>query len=193
MSPRTPEQFEKIRGKKRQLIMDAALKVISEKGYHGTSISAIAKESGVSKGLMYNYFSSKEDLLIEIISEGFVKIFEEFSIDKSLCAEDNLIRIIETTFDVMEEMRETFRIYFSILMKNDVFDLVKDKLNEVVEPIMGDYAALMARLGYEKPLEEAFFLRFVLDGIGLNYVLFPEEFPKEYCIERFKQIYLSEK
>ncbi len=173
--------------------MDVALKVISEKGYHGTSIAAIAKESGVSKGLMYNYFSSKEELLVGIMKEGYSRIFEKFVIDKNLTPEENVMQLISVTFDVMDEMKETIRIYFSIMMETEVFNLVKELLNELSEPFMEDFAKLMAGLGFENPMDEAFFLRFILDGISINYLMFPEEFPKEYCINRFKQIYLINK
>jgi AcrR family transcriptional regulator len=191
--PRTAEQFKNIRKKRQQLIMDAALKVISERGYHGTSIAAIAKESGVSKGLMYNYFSSKEELLVEIMKEGYSRVFEKFVIDENLTPEENVMKLITVTFDVMEEMKETIRIYFSIMMETEVFNLVKELLNELSEPFMEDFAKLMAGLGFENPMAEAFFLRFILDGISINYLMFPEEFPKEYCINRFKQIYLINK
>ncbi len=171
--------------------MDAALKVISEKGYHGTSISVIAKESGVSKGLIYNYFDSKEELLTEIMYDGYRKIFDKFIIDENLTPKENLLKLVETTFNVMDELEEVFKVYFSVLMKKDVFEILKDKMNELSEPIMEDFAKLMAQLGFENPMDEAFFFRFILDGISLNYLFLPDEFPKEYCIKRFKQIYFK--
>ena len=67
MSPRTEAQYEEIREEKKELIKRVALEIISEHGIQNTSISKIAKEAGVSKGLMYNYFESKEDLLKRII------------------------------------------------------------------------------------------------------------------------------
>jgi AcrR family transcriptional regulator len=60
MSPRTKQQFEDLRKDRRQAILDAALTVFANNGYHSASVSMIAKEAGVSKGLMYNYFESKE-------------------------------------------------------------------------------------------------------------------------------------
>ena len=63
MSPRTKQQFEDIREEKRSLIMKVALELFAEEGYHNTSISKIASRAGISKGLLYNYFDSKEDLI----------------------------------------------------------------------------------------------------------------------------------
>ena len=70
MSPRTPKQFEEIREEKKTLIMDVALEHFANEGYHNTTINHIAKHAGISKGLMYNYFESKEELLAEIINRS---------------------------------------------------------------------------------------------------------------------------
>ncbi len=64
MSPRTQEQFEEMRESRRQQIMDAALELFAQEGYSHCSISQLAGHAGISKGLMYNYFESKEALLV---------------------------------------------------------------------------------------------------------------------------------
>jgi len=53
-----------------QAIKQAALELFAHHGYHSTSISQIAKEANVSKGLVYNYFDSKEELLRHIVLEA---------------------------------------------------------------------------------------------------------------------------
>lgn len=78
MSPRTEKQFEKIRESKRELIMNTALEEFAENGYHVTSISKISKRANISKGLIYNYFKSKEDLLKSIIYRGLKIVAELF-------------------------------------------------------------------------------------------------------------------
>ena len=61
--PRSKEQFEEIRKKTKENILNAALKLFAEKGYHGTSINDIAKAANISKGLAYNYFESKKQII----------------------------------------------------------------------------------------------------------------------------------
>ena len=61
--PKTPKQFEDMRSERRVSILEAALHVFAEEGYHSASISKISKYAKISKGLLYNYFESKEDLL----------------------------------------------------------------------------------------------------------------------------------
>lgn len=54
---------------KRKAIMEAALKLFTERGFHGTSTAQISKEAGVATGTPFNYFSSKEDLVNSLYSE----------------------------------------------------------------------------------------------------------------------------
>ncbi|TDM10646.1 TetR/AcrR family transcriptional regulator [Macrococcus lamae] len=48
---------------KRQLIINAAVEVIAEHGYHGAQVSRIAKQAGVADGTIYLYFKNKDDIL----------------------------------------------------------------------------------------------------------------------------------
>ncbi len=54
---------------RKQEILDGAIRVFARKGYERTSISDIAKEIGVSQGLCYRYFPSKEDIYDAAIDE----------------------------------------------------------------------------------------------------------------------------
>ena len=61
-----PEYKEAAKSK----IVEAARIVFAKKGYHDATMDDIAKEVGVSKGALYSYFKSKEDLLKEISLQG---------------------------------------------------------------------------------------------------------------------------
>ena len=51
---------------KRTAILEATLRLISENGFHGAAMSKVAKEAGVSAGIIYHYFDSKDDLINEL-------------------------------------------------------------------------------------------------------------------------------
>ena len=59
------------RGK--QKLLDAATKLFESQGYFSTTVEQITDEAGVSKGLVYNYFSSKEELLWDSLKPPPVK------------------------------------------------------------------------------------------------------------------------
>lgn len=69
MSPLNKEQFDQIRDQRSEQIKQAALKVFARRGYTGTKTSIIAKEAGISEGLIYRYFHSKEELFTKIVQE----------------------------------------------------------------------------------------------------------------------------
>ena len=54
---------------KRRLILDAAVRVFARQGFHQTRVSDIADEAGVAYGLVYHYFSSKDEVLNELFTE----------------------------------------------------------------------------------------------------------------------------
>ncbi len=51
---------------KRTAILEATLRLISKNGFHGTAMSKVAKEAGVSAGIIYHYFDGKDDLIDEL-------------------------------------------------------------------------------------------------------------------------------
>lgn len=53
-------------GEKYKVIIEAAIRVIADNGYHGSQVSKIAGEAGVAEGTIYLYFENKEDILISI-------------------------------------------------------------------------------------------------------------------------------
>ncbi len=67
-----------------QRILNQAMRIFLEKGYHGTSIDEITKAAGLTKGALYWHFKNKEDLLRRIIDEheerfldGMIKAVKE--------------------------------------------------------------------------------------------------------------------
>ena len=80
---------------KRRLIVDSAIKVFAEKGYHATRISDIARDAEIAYGLVYHYFKNKEEILDTIFLErwgGFIDVVEAIA-DDGRCVEDRLLSI----------------------------------------------------------------------------------------------------
>ena len=120
MSPRTPKQYEEIREEKIALIMDTALEHFANEGYYRTTINHIARHAGISKGLMYNYFESKEALLKTIIHKSVNEVYKYLDIDRDgyLSGEEFefFIRKINV---LLKEKRYFWRLLMQLLMQND--------------------------------------------------------------------------
>jgi len=68
---------------KRTAILEATLTLISERGFHNTPMSLIAKTSGVSAGIIYHYFANKEELINELYKEIKFEYFHAILADYS--------------------------------------------------------------------------------------------------------------
>ena len=117
MSPRGQKQNEQMRGKAIEKISKAALAVFAEYGYHGATMKQIAQVTGLSYGLVYHYFPSKEKMFREIIDS---------SLDRSLNATVMLLDMPGSAWEKIENLsdflvRETLTgdsfLYFLIVLQ----------------------------------------------------------------------------
>lgn len=84
--PRTKEQFEAMRMATRNKIHSAAIKLFAQKGFAATSVQDIADSAGISIGLLYRHYKTKDDLFQTLVSYatiGLENIVERFKSDLS--------------------------------------------------------------------------------------------------------------
>lgn len=121
MSPRTPQQFKEMREEKMTLIMDVALEHFANDGYYRTTINHIAKHAEISKGLMYNYFESKEALLKAIIHKSVNEVYKYLDIDRDgYLSEEEFEFFIRKINVLLKEKRYFWRLLMQLLIQNDV-------------------------------------------------------------------------
>ncbi|MEW6777235.1 MAG: TetR/AcrR family transcriptional regulator [Bdellovibrionota bacterium] len=65
-APQPVSRLEEKMADKRGRILEAALSLFAERGYHGTAVPEVAEEAGVAAGTIYRYFPSKEALVNEV-------------------------------------------------------------------------------------------------------------------------------
>jgi TetR/AcrR family acrAB operon transcriptional repressor len=68
--PRSEEQFEQMREATREKIREAGAALFAQKGLEATSVQDIARRAGVSAGLLYRHYRSKDELFLEIANEA---------------------------------------------------------------------------------------------------------------------------
>ncbi|MEN6390131.1 MAG: TetR/AcrR family transcriptional regulator [Syntrophomonas sp.] len=66
---------------KEKVILEAAVKVINEKGFHAATTKEIAREAGVAEGTIFNYFPTKKDILHQISIKVVEQIIPSFVVD----------------------------------------------------------------------------------------------------------------
>ena len=92
-------------GPKEERILEAAYELFDKNGFHQTKISDIAKASGIGKGTVYEYFSSKEEILEKVIWHMFSQYEEKLraNIDKAEGALSKVRAFLETDAGIFKE------------------------------------------------------------------------------------------
>ncbi|NGP43947.1 TetR/AcrR family transcriptional regulator [Bacillaceae bacterium SIJ1] len=99
---------------KKKRIIESALSLVGEKGFHATSMQDIAKKSGMSKGALYLHFSSKDELNVAMHTyyhERFHEMVVNISADPSLTPKERLIKQIESLFLMLEEHKAALHVF----------------------------------------------------------------------------------
>ena len=174
-------------------ILGAALELFSSHGYEYTSMSQIARQAGISKGLIYNYFDSKEELLKamidhaqESVSDRRETFLQVFNTSDPRAAMEDLFRIYFSELRHHAEFRKMFTALSLQLEKFDfIHDLALTKLHKYYE-LLED---TLAGIGYPNPKQETKLLAATLEGIGLHYLIIREDYPLDeietFLIEKY--------
>jgi AcrR family transcriptional regulator len=121
MSPRTPQQFKEMREEKMSRIMEVALAHFANDGYFRTSIRDIARHAGISKGLMYNYFESKEALLRAIVHKSVNEIYQNLDLNSDgYLSNEEFENFIRKLNEMLREKKYFWRLLFHLLAQHDV-------------------------------------------------------------------------
>jgi AcrR family transcriptional regulator len=100
--------------KKRQRIFEAAAKLFPEKGYHTTSLREISKESGITLGNLYDYITTKEDILYIIQTKTTKSIMGKISRiqKKGFNPVEKLRRLISLELDLVNKYQDLVLIIY---------------------------------------------------------------------------------
>jgi TetR/AcrR family transcriptional repressor of uid operon len=144
MTPKVPPHYEEFR---RQQILEAAWKLFGEKGYRATTIRDMAAELGLSTGVIYNYFESKEQIITALQERSLRNNAEMFEgLAQNATARDALTLLFEEYAHCIEQedSRSHARANLSLLAEglaqedlrakaSSIYDLIGKALSEIAE------------------------------------------------------------
>lgn len=190
--PKTEEQFEKIRQEKKRIIKETALELFATHGYHSTSIAQIAEKAAISKGLMYNYFKTKDELLDEIMIDGIQDFVNLFDRDRNgILTDEEAIYFLNEMFNILEKNRKHYRLYFSLASQPEIFPSLMKQMDEMIPLYIKIMTHYFKKKKVEDPETEAFVFGALMDGITFNYVMNPDMFPVEAVKRKIIKDYLK--
>ncbi len=104
MSVATRKEKEKF--ERRSAILDAASRLFYEKGYQDTTVGEIADAANLSKGTVYLYFASKDELYVTVVLESFQAV------------EESLRRIMDSDLGLLEKGRAMYLAFVDHCMEH---------------------------------------------------------------------------
>lgn len=179
--PRTKQQFAEIRKGSRQKILDAALEVFAKQGFHSATVDSIAKTAGISKGLLYNYFKSKEEVLNELMigmMESLMCEYMPLNPNKKF-TKDDIINFINVGIDLVLQKPHYWKLYFSVFVQPEVMVKVFDKMMKKGQPYLIAMTEYFKEKNIENPELMMRYFSAVMDGIQFHCMLDPKTFPAE--------------
>lgn len=119
---------------RRSAILDAALRTFVKRGYPETKVAEIASEAGVAEGTLYNYFASKEDLLLALFDEKWGWIIDEIRRKISRLNDPNrkLKAIFSLVVRMFKKNRQLAELFMVDIKQSSVF-LNNYTINRIVE------------------------------------------------------------
>jgi len=146
---------------KQEKIVQAALQLFAKEGYHATSTSKVAKQAGVSEGLIFRHFGNKEGLLQAILEEGERRIKALF-VDIVMESDPNEVirKAIEMPGKIDVSDYDFWKLQFKLKWELEVSG------DEKMEPLKMALTNAFSKLNYESPELEAQLLILFIDGIG---------------------------
>ena len=175
------DAFDRISEERRERILEVGTEEFSSKGYENANINVIAKNAGISIGLMYKYFATKEDLFITCIQRG-MRILSQV-IEEIMASDDKLLvkaeKLIRATCVHSKRNANYIRLYNEIASEKD-----SERTQMLVREIESETAIAQALAKGDvrpdlDPRLFAFFLDNLLMSLQFSYTC-------DYYKERFK-------
>lgn len=185
MSPRTKDQLQVLRESKRKQILEGALKVFASYGYDGATITMIAKEAGIAKGLLYSYYESKEKLLEELISFGLKKAGAFFNEKPSgqLTTKKAFASGLRMMIQLFQQEKDFWRLYTMMALQPKLAGKFQQEAKIFITQYLEVYIAYFKKKKSGNPVAEAMLFGAVLDGLMFDLMIAPENYPLDEVIE----------
>ncbi len=163
----------------RDLIMDAALRVFVDKGYHAASVNDVAKDAGLAKGTLYLYFESKEALTTAIVDREFAAIVQGQLRTKPRESLAAFLEDLRQVMDLSAEQAAFYRVFFEVFGPSFASTDFTQQIAGYFDKLGRHYARQIAHLqelgeiaAHHDPRPLGRLLVSMLDGVVLHQGLF---------------------
>jgi AcrR family transcriptional regulator len=176
--PRTPEQNERMRAESRARILAHALRLFARYGYEQTSVRMITQEAGIAQGLLYNYFSGKEQLLLALFEQSIADVQASFAEAEAQGGDqERVARLIRASFAGLQNNLAFWQLSYHVRMQAGVIAGLGEQLHAWTAAIRSRLERYFRAAGAAQPELEAAILFALIDGVAQHYTLDPQHYP----------------
>jgi AcrR family transcriptional regulator len=146
------EKFFKLTQERQGQIINSALKVFSKSSYYQTSTLEIAREAGISKGLLFYYFKNKKELYIFLYEYCVNLVLDEIKKNRNM-EETDFFEILQQSQTLKCKLMKKFRyIYeFIVMVYKETDEEVIGEIARISEPLINDnYRNFFERIDIKK-------------------------------------------
>lgn len=173
---------------KKELILQTAMRLFSEKGYDSTPTSRIAKEAGVSEGLIFRHFETKEGLLHAIMAQGMAQIAESMT---GYGGSGNAVeQHVDSAFSILKANKVFWRLVQQMRFQESVQRTGQDTIQQVNQMVISTLAAYFQQQQAAHPQAEALLLFALIDGVCIHYLQQPDDYPLDAIASLIKSKYI---
>ena len=168
---------------KAKKILAAVRTILAQNGYMGTTITLVAKEAGVSRGLLHYYFKNKDEMLARVIKENMeisiamiFSVFDRYDTPKGYAKgiTDLLRSVMETDPDFLSLFFEGFAVARHSRIVNKELAMLYGKFREALESCLKK-AQNQEIITPDLPVESlAAIITGMIDGMGLQLLTEPD-------------------
>lgn len=177
---------------KRALVLQKALELFANKGFHSTTTAEIAKSAGIAKGSLFNYFESKEQLLRTLVFDTMLEMAELIDPNHDgVVTDEEFLGMIKKSKQWLVQNREFLILYFSMVTQPAVFNMLSNELWKIMDPYFRQLGNFFQQRGFPDPETEVRFFIAMLDGISINFAMDPENFPIDKIEKKIIHYYES--
>jgi len=177
----------------RARILDGSIAAFARKGFRAASMDDVAASAGVSKGLAYFYFRSKDDLLARVLRERVGHLFEVGeALDRRAPPGDRLSTLVGALLANIRREPEVFRLYLSLSLEKSLSRTAARALRDLSDPLERYFASvrrIMEDLGSADPDLDVLIFRSALLGIFLRFVRGIEPVPLDNLCARLVALF----
>ncbi len=162
----------------------SAMGCFAELGYSAVTVRKIAARAGLSVGVLYQHYPSKDALLFAAFERSMVHVRASFAVAAASASSGQLAMLVRAAAATVREHLSFWQLGYAARHQPEITRALGPALSSWTDEILSVLAALLRSAGAQEPELEALALFAQIDGMCVHFALAPDVYPLEAVAER---------